>query len=374
MKILVGLGMLDGCAYYRLMLPYLALRAKGYDIEFIDRPDDPRVDSADIIVLQRQTSRPVLERIRAFQKRGGKVVFDFDDNIHQVPADNPASRIYGAGKPATKVMEHFIREADVVTVSTSYLKKQYDEKFRSDEAGRAIQLCYNVLEDTAFEKNAVKAVSGTPKRTGEIRIGWAGSDTHRGDFATIVEPLTRILTEHSNVRLVMVGANMTDLMPQNLRSRVSLLADTWERGRHALNSSDVDSRKVSTRRWYDQLRAASMDIALAPLAKNSFNAAKSYVKLLEYGMMGIPTVASEFGPYAQYGFQALHMGHAAVRLASTPDEWAEHLTALVESSLARATLATANLEEVRRGHTMLTNVCQWEDALAPLMAREVVAA
>src|SRR5437899_12979401 len=66
-------------------------------------------------------------------------------------------------------------------------------------------------------------------------------------------------------------------------------------------------------------------IGIAPLEKNAFNDAKSELKWLEYTALGIPTVASDFGPYKR----AIGSGKDGFL---TNDNWELALTNLIENS------------------------------------------
>ena len=48
----------------------------------------------------------------------------------------------------------------------------------------------------------------------------------------------------------------------------------------------------------DRLMRERFDIALAPLAANPFNEARSNLKFLEYSLAGAATVASAVGPFS----------------------------------------------------------------------------
>jgi hypothetical protein len=48
-----------------------------------------------------------------------------------------------------------------------------------------------------------------------------------------------------------------------------------------------------------RLAALNLDIAVAPLAQTPFNQAKSNLRLLEYGVLGIPVVCTDIDPYRE---------------------------------------------------------------------------
>ena len=110
---------------------------------------------------------------------------------------------------------------------------------------------------------------------------------------------------------------------------------------------------------YAAVAQCDLDIAIAPLEPSSFNECKSYLKLLEYGLQGLPVVASRFGPYVQYQAEAKE---AVVSLAQGPEDWTRQLLDLVDSATARASLARANLRYIFDSHTMSKRVIAWEDA------------
>ena len=70
---------------------------------------------------------------------------------------------------------------------------------------------------------------------------------------------------------------------------------------------------VSFSQYPQALASMGLDLAIAPIASNAFNEAKSNLKLLEYGILGYPVVCSDIGPYRQ--------GLPVKRVANTPQAW-----------------------------------------------------
>ncbi len=46
-----------------------------------------------------------------------------------------------------------------------------------------------------------------------------------------------------------------------------------------------------------KLASLDLDLALAPLEQHPFNECKSHLKLLEYGVLGYPVIATDIRPY-----------------------------------------------------------------------------
>jgi O-antigen biosynthesis protein len=95
---------------------------------------------------------------------------------------------------------------------------------------------------------------------------------HTGDLALIVEVVEALKDE---VEWVFMG----DIHPA-LKGVV--------RERHGF---------VPIERYPEALAALDLDLALAPLESNSFNEAKSHLKLIEYGVLGYPVVCSDVTAY-----------------------------------------------------------------------------
>jgi hypothetical protein len=54
---------------------------------------------------------------------------------------------------------------------------------------------------------------------------------------------------------------------------------------------------VPYREYPAKLAALNLDIAVAPLEQIRFNQAKSNLRLLEYGVLGLPVLCSDIDPY-----------------------------------------------------------------------------
>jgi hypothetical protein len=103
-------------------------------------------------------------------------------------------------------------------------------------------------------------------------VGWAGGVGHRGDLELIVDVVRDLADE---VEWVFFG-----LCPQKLRPYVHEVHDG-----------------VPIEQYPAALAALNLDLALAPLEDNTFNACKSNLRLLEYGACGFPVVCSDIVCY-----------------------------------------------------------------------------
>ena len=129
------------------------------------------------------------------------------------------------------------------------------------------------------------------------RVGWAGAKQHLGDLSLIAPVIEKTCGQFD---WVLMGMCPPELKP-------------FVREFHEL---------VPYNRYPRALAELDLDLAVAPLLDNDFNRCKSRLKLLEYGMLGIPVVASDVVPYRD----------APVRLTTCdPEEWIRTLMDALQS-------------------------------------------
>ncbi len=110
-----------------------------------------------------------------------------------------------------------------------------------------------------------------------------------------------------------------------------------------------------------QRHMARWDVGIAPLADIPFNRARSDVKLKEYASVGLPWLASAFGPYTGLGEDE------GGRLVAD-DQWYEALRALVASGRDRRKLGK-RAAKWAKSQSIDRHVGRWEAVLEDAMAR-----
>ena len=243
------------------------------------------LDGADLLYLPIAQNEAVFEQARHF-KTAAVVAYEFDDHYRATTASNPASLASRFGERAGW-MDQMLQLADVVITTTPMLADSY----RATNPN--IHVCRNAIDpiDTAAFFQL-----GEPEPDGEIRIGFAGSGSHVDDMKLVVEPVTRILDARSDVRFIMIGADFRSLFPERLHERIRYAGHTFysdDNGR--VREFCYPGEMWPVVRYLHLLAEHRLHIAIAPLADSLFNRAKSDLKLLEYGALGIPTVASPIG-------------------------------------------------------------------------------
>ena len=113
---------------------------------------------------------------------------------------------------------------------------------------------------------------------------------------------------------------------------------------------------------FDQLpqAIAGFDIAIAPLIDKPGNSTRSDIKLKEYAIAGVPWLASDYGPYVDYGED---QGGRLVR----DDEWFDALNGLLSDGKALRKLGKRG-QKWAKDQTLERNAPLWVAAFEQAIA------
>ncbi len=323
----------DGCAYYRITKPMEALSDNlsiptiwGTDVGRllpVDWPDYDVVIGQRICMGDGNGNGPADQWANQItQDNDVMSVYELDDDLFNVDPSNPAYEFF-SDPPVQQNMRVCIQKADMVTVSTEPLRQQM------------LKYNPNVKTIPNFIDSDVLYIQRKNIDSNKVVIGWAGSQTHQMDFAPMAEELGLAMALNPKTRFMTIGANYSHGLPM-------------DRVRHL-------SWIHSTRRIYP--RIAEFDIGIAPLAPSKFNESKSYIKALEYAALGIPCVASNFGPYADF------VDHGVTGfLVSKPGDWKEYVSLLANDVALRIEMGErARIKAF--DFTIQSNAWRWDMAL-----------
>ncbi|MBE5314938.1 MAG: glycosyltransferase [Xanthomonadales bacterium] len=192
----------------------------------------------------------------AQQLRARRVLI-IDDLWTDLPQDNPLrSQLPG---DLEQRLQRIARACDAVVYTTEALAQALP-------LPAAEHFCIgHALEPERWAPTAQRSVPTSSKR--RLRVGWAGGPQHAADLAVLGEIMEATGDEFE---WVFMG-----IAPK---------------GAAALPMVDFD-------RYPAALHALQLDIALAPLVDHPFNRCKSPLKLIEYGWLDVPVIASRVGPY-----------------------------------------------------------------------------
>jgi len=344
-----------GCGYYRMALPFGELKRRGNTVDFVVQHEDRAILQCDVLVMQRQYDISLVPYIKRLQKAGKKVFYEIDDALLYIPPSSPNFKDLTKGGAALKGSTAIIQACDGIIVSTPDLADEL-RKYNAN-----MHVCYNAVDDRQVARISPDpaALSGSPKRDGQIRIGWAGSNTHVDDLRLAVPALAKLMAEDERVRFVCIGHDVRGLLPHELRKR-SEYAGTSHSTRTFHANTDWNNSQLPSIKYYDLIASADFDIAIAPIERSRFNASKSWLKVMEYCMLGIPAVASKHSPYRQW----VEKEPGTVMLCNDDKrEWYSKLKVLANEPETRAKRAQQGVLAVKNSHTISVGVGQWITAL-----------
>ena len=331
----------SGCAIatthlYRCVHLQEQLQELGHEARVAEWFEEAKIDPeealrSDVIFLYRLPMsvplRRLTDRARELQK---PVVFDTDDLIfeptlieqHRAVRDlNPSEQIqYADG--VQRYLET-LEACDATVTATPLLAELARSRAKPAYVHR------NCLghEMLAQANQLHRERRRRPERS-EIVIGYgSGTATHDVDFAEATAALLAVLERFRAVQLWIAGPLKISPLLETFGARVRRFPLTgW-------------------RDWFELL--SRMDIALAPLEpENIFCRAKSEVKFVEAGALGVPLIASRIDPFRD----AITDGADGL-LAAGASDWMQALSSLIEQPERRRQIGARAREIVLRHHS-----------------------
>lgn len=314
-----------GCAWYRIILPLGQLRHAGLaETSWHGRLDEKDWES-DILIAQRSCMEGPTSILQRMARSGSKrpfIVYELDDDLLAVAADNPASATYHNPEIRANIIAN-MRIADLITVSTEPLAERVAK--------------YNPR--VAVLPNCVPGdlLNWQPGRyTDRVTVGWQGSPTHTRDWKAAAEPVRRWFSRARDAGHKVEMHTMGGVPPT--------FPEVWPH-RHTDWEKDIA-------RYYLRL---DWHLALAPLADTTFNTSKSDIRVVEAGALGFPVVASDVPAYRD---SVIH-GETGY-LVHKPGDWGVALDALLDP--AHREWMAGNARRAAQARSIETNAHRWLEA------------
>jgi len=346
-----------GVGYYRQYLPLLTARKKGeltFDCEYFswgERTDDkePTDDefnkagkASDLFYFARNDVPQYISKAGALKEFFKKpVVMDVDDNVQATRPYNPGYRSFHPNSPNMVWNIKSMGVFNALTVSTENLKQYYSEYMSPEN----IYVCPNSLDwkerDSVYD-NDFSNSELFKKKEGEIRIGWAGSAAHWENLKHIEEPVIQILRDYPEATFYHTGLFGDLFKAEDVKDRIHWMP--WS----------------NLREWAKFNREMNFDIALAPLADNMFNRAKSNLRLLEYSSARYAIIASPVEPYVNFD---------GVAYAKEQAEWYDKIELLIKNPDARVGMAEVSYKYAKENFDIDKNYKLWVDAFKDIQKK-----
>jgi len=237
----------------------------------------------DVLVTQNGISDHHLETLRYYQKyfADKRRVVTLDDLLTDLPEKSSQYKHIKANfRDARRRLRTCLSMADRLVVSTAPLA-EFARDFIDD-----IQVVPNRVSKAKWQHLAsARGVGRKP------RVGWVGALQHKGDLELIKEVVRATADEVEWVFMGMWPEDVDDCIREKRQG-------------------------VPFKNYPQAVASMNLDLAVAPLEINAFNESKSNLRLLEYGVLGWPVVASDIIPY--------QTNDAPVkRVPNTPEAWIE---------------------------------------------------
>jgi hypothetical protein len=317
-------------SYFRIAIPAEFLRRAGHAIAIQNAP--PRqhsngmwgdlIDYSDIpevVVIERLASPEMIERLRLAGAK--RILLTFDDNYALIPPESRAALYWRDKLPDWLAALPLV---DEVLVPSRQLAKDFGHRCRK-------------MTVVPNYHDAELWIGDLPEKPDYKIIGWGGSREHADSWTKsgIIPALADLLGRHPDWRLHLYGYAIHRELDE---ARIPYQHFPW---------MDLGS-------WARSVR--SFDIGLAPL-HGDYDKRRSNLKVLEYGLAGIPYVASQAAPY-------LHDGNPGGRLAVTTGDWTRKLESLMIAPEERVVLGEAG-RVWAQNYTMDKGVAVYERVLWP---------
>jgi glycosyltransferase involved in cell wall biosynthesis len=307
-----------GCGNYRIGMPMWAMSCLGHDARAFSDLDMNLPSDLDLLVGQRISNGYWAQfwlETANHPDRDFAMIYEIDDDLWHLDPTNPEAKLFNQPE-IRETLQRCVSVADAVTVSTERLGQVVADYNPN------VFVLPNCIDQSVLAM--------TRPRPEAVTVGWAGSPTHYRDFVSVQSELTTFFRKNAWVQTHFVGMNYGEVI-----GRPHSRNTPWEANLH------------------DYLARVDFDIGIAPLQYTDFNRSKSDIKFLEYAALGIPVVASNFGPYAdsiEHGVTGL--------LAKHPHEWTRYLRQLVNDAAMRDEIGR-NAREWAATRTIQANAWRW---------------
>lgn len=339
--------------YYRATIPYRTLGEAGATIMITKPLSKGEVNywqDSKFIVLSKIVSYEYFESVQKFAKEIGAIlVYDLDDNLHEIEPWNQAYKLYDKqtkeGIANLSNLENIISSCDHIIFSTRELKSYYSLlNENSSVLPNTLDLDKRYVDVSPVDWRKLADEQNVPHNENSVLIGFFGSDSHFEDMSILQNSVMKLLYNNKNIIFaIMTGQDIV----------THILIKKW--GIPSNRFLYMPFKGINDYLSY----VSCFDIGLAPLHYSMFNVCKSNLKLLEYGALGIPYVASKVGNFQRFHVESNKIGGF---ICNTDDEWIDKINYLIENPEIRKKMGNDlkdyvyNQYDVKKSLVLITNI------------------
>jgi glycosyltransferase involved in cell wall biosynthesis len=279
-----------------------------YDMEkFIGR--------SSVVVWQRVSTYRGLATIMGMrEKYKKKMILEVDDDVLNVDSSNPGFYNINPDSDAYKVFKAQIKDSDGVIVSTETLKKAYEH------FNKKVFVVPNAIDFKMWKKELKRGRKAHDK----LRIFFQGGMQHIADLQLLMPVVPKILKKY-DVEFHLMGCN-----PSFFKIKGVVFHD-------AVPILDYPKKVIEI----------NPDIIIAPLMDTHLNRARSNLRVLEAGVLGVSVVAQGSDKLPYFSIIASSGGGL---LATGADQWVKCLGELIESEVLRVRLGSRLRDYVQKNY------------------------
>jgi len=318
--------------WYRAHNLYKYVADQGYNIniQFIENDDSLDLqlfNQSHFVILSKIISNKIFDACRYYCSVHKKIlIYDLDDCFHQINSVNKSYDYYNLesniGQTGLSLLSDNISKSDHVFYSTRelmsfYLPLNFNQSLLPNYLD--LDFRYKNVEAVDWRKFAKEQNCDFDDNT--LIIGFFGSESHAEDLDSLEYVLPLILTK-KNVLLAVCSGR--DLIIHSVLKYCQIPYNKFF-------FYDFDNVKEYPK------YVKSFDIGIAPLINNIFNRCKTPLKLMEYGALGIPYIASKVAPYQRYHLESDGVGGF---ICNSNVEWIDALSKLIDDKQLRRSMGS----------------------------------
>lgn len=241
----------DSTSFYRASGVFPFIKSNEFnlvDISHITHFSWADFSGCDIFILQRPFTVEHLSLLTLAKDMGSKIIIDMDDDLWNVPQENPTHQMYMSSQDTLNACVGF---ADEVWVSTQSIKES------ALQVNKNVHVINNAWNDYMFPTANKKPFNPNTKK-----VTWRGGASHSADVLEIADDLLKTINENQDWTFTFMGDRFTYL-EQRCGDNYQILP-----GMTIIN-------------YFKYIQQDNANIFIFPLVDNKFNQGKSFISWLE---------------------------------------------------------------------------------------------